>query len=607
MKWTKGKVQQEIKLFFEKGEVLTPKNVRGKYSGLYYAAIKHYGSWKDAVGESGFDYDDFVTQPWTAEAVLEKITELHEKGENLSTNHTRKNRKTLHDAAYRHFGSWQDACKELGIQIQARIRWDKDKVIEEINRMHEDGESLHSRNMQKTWNALLKAGKRYYGSWEEAVSVAGFDYDEIKKKSRANAGKLVSEAAKKRYTDESFIDEQQRIIIHELQSLYKDQPMLTHAFLSQNKSGLLHRCQKYFDSLDDAMKAANIDYESIKQQNAYRKWSPQQTEKEIKRIIANEEPLNASYIIKEHRQIYRATVKHFDSWENALAQFGIDYQRVKDEVQERVKEKSTVYTKAYVISELKKMKEQGHILSRKHVTEYSSALIDACYNRFGSLQSAIEVAGFNYEEELNLAREEWLTRQQEVQLKWTKEKVVEEIQKLYQNDIPLSKSYVQANHQSLYDGANNRFGNWESAVRASGIDYDEIREDKHRASYAGHLFEKLVDQLLLDIGIHYEKYKHEQWNPDYVLPNGIWMDAKLSQWTVFASDTIDRYRQHSRLLTIIYMRGRRGKISDEMVDKKVRLISVYKFIKQLPTSRQKQYVDRIEKIESMLRENESWE
>lgn len=50
--------------------------------------------------------------------------------------------------------------------------------------------------------------------------------------------------------------------------------MLTHSFLKQNKSGLLHLICKYYGSLAEAMKVVDINYVGIKQQNTIRKWSP---------------------------------------------------------------------------------------------------------------------------------------------------------------------------------------------------------------------------------------------------------------------------------------------------------------------------------------------
>ena len=606
MKWTPEMVRHEIKRFYKKGEELTPKNVREKYAKLYYAAIKHCGSWKSAVNGAGLIYENLVGQPWTEEEVLKEIKNLHEKGEDLSTKAIQNKLKSLHDAGYRYFGSWQKACEELGIEVKANIRWNKEKILEEIKKFHESGESLHTRNVQRKYNPLLKAAKRYYSTWEAAVSLAGFNYEEIKKKGREEGSKLISQYAQSRYTNEIFIAEQREKILKEIEVLYRENNMLTYMDIRKNNSGLISRMIKYFGSIANAMREAGINYDDIKKQKAIRKWTLDKIKSEILSIKENGEPLNVNYIIANHRQLYRATVSHLESWGNALGIVGIDYQKIKREVIERGKENSILYTKEYVIKELINMKRMGLILSQKYVLEYNSALIDACYNRFGSLKHAIEIAGFNYEEELGLAREEWLKRQRDVQLKWTEEKVIEKIIMLSDKGIPLSKSYMQNNYQSLYDGANNRFGSWGKAVASAGLNYEEFREDRYKASYCGQLFESLVDELLEDLGVEYEKYKHVRWNPDYVLRNGVWMDAKLSQWTVYGSKTLERYKEHCRLLTIVFMRGRRGEISDEMIDKNVRLISVYKFIKQLPRYKQVKYYNKIDEIEKLLSDFEFW-
>ncbi|MDG4850264.1 hypothetical protein [Peribacillus frigoritolerans] len=605
MGWSIEKVHQEIKLFYDKGEELTPKNVRKKYSGLYYAAIRHCDSWEKAVNGAGLIYENLVIQPWTAEKVIQEIKNVLNKGEDLSAKNIRDKYTSLFNAARRYFGSWKEACEKLGLEVEGRIRWDNERVIKEIKMFHERGESLHSRNVQRKNLPLLKAGKRYFESWDNALSIAGFDCNEIKKKGREEGFNLRSKNTQAKYTSEDFVSEQRNIIVKEILELHKEVDLLSHEYLVKNKSGLLHRMRRYFGSTTKAMNAADIDYEEIKKINSI-KWNRKKISSEILRIKENNEPLNVSYIIKNHRNLYRAAVNHLDSWENALGLLGIDYDKIKREVLESVVASRTLYPQEFVVSELRKMKQEGMILSKKHVTQYNSALLDACYNRFGSLQNAIEEAGYDYDEELEFAREEWLKQQMKVQRKWTKEKVIDEILNLHKNDIPLSNSYIKHNYQSLYDGANNWVGSWSEAVTAAGLNYNEIREDRYKASYCGHLFEKLVDELLIDAGLGYEKYHHERWNPDYVLQNNIWMDAKLSQWTIYESKTIERYKEHCRLLTIVYMRGRRGEIGDEIIKGKVRLLSVYKLIKQLPKHKQKYYIDGIREITIILNEYESW-
>ncbi|QST00993.1 hypothetical protein IMZ31_05325 [Pontibacillus sp. ALD_SL1] len=488
-----------------------------------------------------------------------------------------------------------------------RIKWTPEKVIEEIKKLDASGEGLYVRNVTEVNLALLKAGKRYFGSWETAITSAGFDYEEVKQRGKREGSQKISAGRQKYYNSPEYLKKQKREATQSLQQLHRENPYLTYSFLYENHNALLSMLYKHYNSIDEAMIAAGIDYAEIKKETSRRRWTDESIKKEILALIEKGEPLNASYIIDNHRQLYRACVEYLGSWGSALDMVGVDYSEIKELKRQETTENSTLYTKAYVLGKLMEIKEKGLPLSKKTINEHKRSLEDACYNRFGSIKKAIEAAGYSYEEELKEAEQLWLIRQREVQMKWTREAVIEEIKRLYEQRVPMNKSHLQSYNQSLYDGAMNRFGSWGDAIEAAGIDYESIREDSRDASYCGRLFEDLLDKLLVEIGISYEKYNHKTYNPDYTLNNNVWMDAKLSQWTVYASKTIDRYKEHCRYLTIIYMRGKRGEISDEVIQSNVRLISVHKLIKQLPKHREKCYIIEINEIERYLNKIEDWQ
>jgi hypothetical protein len=62
-------------------------------------------------------------------------------------------------------------------QVGKRQRWDEQRVVAEIEELHRSGESIAA---SKVPNPLLKAGKRYFGSWKAAVESAGHDYGEVR-------------------------------------------------------------------------------------------------------------------------------------------------------------------------------------------------------------------------------------------------------------------------------------------------------------------------------------------------------------------------------------------------------------------------------------------
>jgi hypothetical protein len=62
--------------------------------------------------------------------------------------------------------------------------------------------------------------------------------------------------------------------------------------------------------------------------------------------------------------------------------------------------------------------------------------------------------------------------------KWSKEKIVETIKELKKQNVDISASNISKNHIPLFTAACSRryFSSWSNAVKAAGIDYDQILE-----------------------------------------------------------------------------------------------------------------------------------
>ncbi len=62
--------------------------------------------------------------------------------------------------------------------------------------------------------------------------------------------------------------------------------------------------------------------------------------------------------------------------------------------------------------------------------------------------------------------------------KWSKEKIVETIKELKKQNADISASNISKNHIPLFTAACSRryFSSWSNAVKAAGIDYDQILE-----------------------------------------------------------------------------------------------------------------------------------
>lgn len=87
----------------------------------------------------------------------------------------------------------------------------------------------------------------------------------------------------------------------------------------------------------------------------------------------------------------------------------------------------------------------------------------AAERMFGGWQYAIESCGLDYEKIRKYKR-------------WSKERVLEEIQRLKGADESLNSKHIQQNHRSLYLAALRRFNSWGKALETAGIDYHQIRQ-----------------------------------------------------------------------------------------------------------------------------------
>lgn len=300
--------------------------------------------------------------------------------------------------------------------------------------------------------------------------------------------------------------------------------------------------------------------------------------------------LNYKNIVSIDGKLHAAAVRKFGAWKNAVSACDIEYNDIT---------KKKTWDNLSVTDEVKEFYKTNRKLNASFVRTENFSLYHAGSKLFGSWGEAVNQSGFNYKD----FRKKDLRRNP-----WTRELIIKEIKKLHENDIDLNTSNVRVNFSPLENAARRLFVSWENAVSVSGVDYKKERLDIGTSAYYGRRFEMLSDELLTEVGINFEKYNYRNntsIKPDYIVRNELFLDAKLSEWTIYHCETIKKYEPHCRMLTVFFMRGNANK--DEMLTEKTRIISVHKFIKQLPRHRQKYYLAEIESIENELNRIENGE
>jgi|YNPNPStandDraft_1061719.scaffolds.fasta_scaffold26669_2 hypothetical protein len=126
-----------------------------------------------------------------------------------------------------------------------------------------------------------------------------------------------------------------------------------------------------------------------------------------------------------------------------------------------------------IIAEIRRLHSTGSDITQSRVEAIDSKLTSAAVRYFGSWRAAVEAAGIDYSEVAALGKQRRVSKIK----KWTNERILEEIRRLYEAGEDLSSAEVRRKHLDLYATARRKehFGSWASAVLAAGVDYGVVK------------------------------------------------------------------------------------------------------------------------------------
>jgi len=222
--------------FFAEVPKLNSKYVREKYPKLFQAAQRYFGSYGAAVEAAGFDYEKIRKRKMGSQKqVIKEIQGMISK-EPLYPDYVKKKHPALFIKARRYFGSWKDAIEATKEYLNINLdyekikkihkKWSKENIASEIQRLYEEGKDLSVTSIRKSYPTLLWAAKKSFrfGSWENAVSAAGLDYEEIKSKQRKTGNKIT---------------QRKRLASKKLEELYKTEETGKELFGERLEVGIL--------------------------------------------------------------------------------------------------------------------------------------------------------------------------------------------------------------------------------------------------------------------------------------------------------------------------------------------------------------------------------
>ena len=198
------------------------------------------------------------------------------------------------------------------------------------------------------------------------------------------------------------------------------------------------------------------------------RWTRRRIIEEIRELHGRGEELNYAAAEENHLVLVRAAAWHFGTWRRAVERAGLDYE---------IASKYRRWTRERVLARIRELHTQGHDLSWRVISSEVDPPLAAAAVRsnlgFGSWHDAVTAAGLKYD---------LIARYRH----WTPARVVDEIRELAEQGAPLSSKLVQQNHPPLYNAAKRRFGQWDAALEAAGVDPQDVRQRRAAPDLRSH-------------------------------------------------------------------------------------------------------------------------
>ena len=126
-----------------------------------------------------------------------------------------------------------------------------------------------------------------------------------------------------------------------------------------------------------------------------------------------------------------------------------------------------------IVERIRELHEQGSDLTPSDVNARQGALVSAAERYFGNWPAAVQAAGIDY----SRVRESGRRRRAERIRKWSRERIITEIERLHRAGEDLSWGVMERKYQPLCAAAVKTcyFGSWSAALAAAGIDYAQVK------------------------------------------------------------------------------------------------------------------------------------
>lgn len=472
--WSRDLVIAEIREIRGGGAVPSQTWVVKHRPDLYGAAQRLLGGWRSALIAAGEVPERVACESrmanaalrtkWTGPAILEEIRRRRLSGSALNVQAMKEaGLATLLRAAKRTFGSYDEALAFAGVEyagVRLNTLWDtREVILRGIQSLAEAGSDLNISAAQHTRSGLVAAALRYFGTWDEALRAAGFDPEDIRLDVDTEA-----------YKGRAFQN-----ICWELFALLR--PSWRTGFRFKANSRVL--LPDAYNPEDDEWIDFKLAAWGMSAQSSIRKYGPHAHA--LRFICLHGERTSVEGITFE--SVFR--YERDGSSPDARALF----RRLRELEALRVPatsfdEWATKWTRAEVVRAITRLPEQER--HSRHAQQHRKGTYSAAVRLFGGWYQAVAAAGLPVEA---------IRRRR---TPYTHADVNAFIQSRVRRGEALSARAVTSTSQGsgLYQAATRLYGSWSHALAAAGIDYQQVREKPGREVVTPAVLDGFINERL---------------------------------------------------------------------------------------------------------------
>ncbi|MCK4308313.1 hypothetical protein KAW50_08820 [candidate division WOR-3 bacterium] len=178
-----------IKQLYRLNKDVSYTGIWENYPHLLFAAVHYFQNWGEAVRACGIDHNKVRRQKvWSKKRIKEELMRILKMKEEMSYNEFERRHPELFHAALYHFGSWENAISAIGMDYEKTRKansWSREKILKTIRELQSKGVDLSYRAMYKNGDGpVVSASNFFFGSWREALLKTGIDYNGIRRREK---------------------------------------------------------------------------------------------------------------------------------------------------------------------------------------------------------------------------------------------------------------------------------------------------------------------------------------------------------------------------------------------------------------------------------------